>query len=240
MRRRIFLCLIIGLSLPEWGKAQDEEYKMELGGGAGACFYLGDANSTPYRNLGGMFAFVARYVYNPRMVLKANLAMGHISGSTDGYFFPSNPTSETPEGGWAGTASFKRNVFDIGAQFEFNFWGYGYGQGYSGNRRFTPYMTMGMGLTFAPKPVDVVCAFNIPLGVGIKYKLRERLNVGLEWSIRFTTSDALDVSNTDGVRLKAPYGISSSGFKNKDCYSFTMIYLTYDMFPRCKTCNKAD
>lgn len=240
MRQRIFLCLIIGLSLSGWVKAQDEEYRMELGATAGGCFYLGDANSTPYRNVGGMLGLIARYVYNPRMVLKANLAMGHINGSTEGRFFPSDPLSKTPEGGQAGNASFRRNVFDLGGQFEFNFWGYGTGRGYGGNRRFTSYMMAGMGLTFAPNPVDVVVAFNIPIGVGVKYKLRERLNVGLEWSIRFTTSDALDVSGAGDVRLNAPYGISSSGFKNKDCYSFTMVYLTYDMFPRCKTCNKAD
>lgn len=240
MRQKTILLLLLFLGLPWWVKAQDEEYKMDLGGGAGACFYLGDANSTPYRNMSGMIAFVARYVYNPRMALKANLAMGHISGKTDGLFFPMDPTSETAEGGQPGSASFKRNVFDLGAQFEFNFWGYGTGVGYRGDKRFTPYMTAGLGLTFAPKPVDAVFAFNFPVGVGVKYKIKERLNIGLEWSIRFTTSDALDVSNADGVRLKDPYGISSSGFKNKDCYSFTMMFLTYDMFPRCKTCNKDD
>ncbi len=238
MQQKNFFLFILLWFLSGTAKAQDEEYRMELGGAAGACFYLGDANSTPYKNMGGMLSVVARYIYNPRMALKANLAMGHISGNTDGIYFPSDPWSETTEGGKWGTASFKRNVFDLGVQFEFNFWGYGMGPGYKNTRRLTPYMTAGLGFTFAPKPVDAVFAFNVPIGVGMKYKLRERLNIGLEWSIRFTTSDALDVSRIEGVQLKDPYGISSSGFKNKDCYSFTMLYLTYDMFPKCKTCNK--
>lgn len=240
MQKEKIGCLLLLLVWSVAARAQDEEYRMEMGGAAGACFYLGDANSTPYRNTSGMFAFVARYIYNPRMAVKANLAMGHISGATDKQFFPVDPLSETAEGGQSGQATFKRNVFDLGAQFEFNLLGYGIGQGYRGTRRWTPYMMAGLGMTFAPKPVDAVFAFHIPVGVGVKYKLRERWNIGLEWSIRFTTSDALDVSNTNGIRLDDPYGISSSGLKNKDCYSFTMVFLTYDMFPRCKTCNKDD
>ncbi|MCM1108967.1 MAG: DUF6089 family protein [Clostridium sp.] len=218
-------------------EAQDLEYKMEMGGGFGGCFYLGDANSKAYANLGGMFTLLARYRFNPRMVIKANLAMGHIHGEGEDTFFPQDAYSGTAAGGQRGVSSFSRNVFDLGAQFEFNFWGYGTGQGYRETKRLTPYLLVGMGFTFAPKPVETVFGFNIPVGAGIKYKLKPRLNVGLEWSIRFTTTDNLDVSGADGVKLRDPYGIASSGFKNKDCYSFTTVYLTYDLFPKYRKCN---
>lgn len=216
---------------------EDVEYKMELGAGAGGCFYLGDANSTPFRNLSGMGGVIARYLFNPRMALKADLAVGHIHGSTDGLYFPSDANSGTPEGGEPGRASFSRAVIDLGVQFEFNFWGYGMGGGYKEHKRITPYMLIGAGLTFAPKPVDTAAGFNIPVGVGVKYKLKERVNIGLEWSVRFTTTDKLDVSEPSGVRLDDPYGVRSSGFKNKDCYSFLMVYLTYDLFPKYRKCN---
>lgn len=68
--------------------------------------------------------------------------------------------------------------------------------------------------------------------MGIKYKVAERLNVGLEWAVHFTQSDKLD-----GV--KDPYYIESTGlFKNTDCYSTLQLTLTYSFMPKCVTCNK--
>ena len=130
-----------------------------------------------------------------------------------------------------------RLVIDIGAQFEFNFWGYGIGQGYEGYSRITPYMLVGAGVTIAPKPLQADAGFNMPVGVGVKFKVKPRWNIGFEWSMRFTTTDRLDVSNADGVILADPYGVKSGSFKNKDCYSFTMLSVTYDLFPKCVNCN---
>lgn len=53
-KRTLILCILL-LSLPLAGLyAQDEEeYKMELGGGLGGSFYMGDANyTTPFKNIG--------------------------------------------------------------------------------------------------------------------------------------------------------------------------------------------
>jgi hypothetical protein len=73
--------------------------------------------------------------------------------------------------------------------------------------------------------------FNLPLGGGVKYKAAPRVNVALEWTIHFTSSDMLD--NT-----KDPYGIKSSGlFKNTDCYSHLRLSLTYDIWAKCRTCH---
>lgn len=237
MQKSLVIWFFLWLCLPWSSTAQDEIYRMELGGGVGGSFYLGDANSKPFANPGFMGGIVGRYIFNPRMAIKGNIVMGHISGDTGTDFFPENAINETMEGGRPGRAYFSRNVFDIGAQFEFNFWGYGIGRGYEGYSRITPYMLIGVGLTVAPKPVDCNVGFNIPVGVGVKFKVKPRLNIGLEWSVRFTTSDGLDVSNTDGVILNDPYGIKSAGFKNKDCYSFTMFSVTYDLFPKCVNCN---
>lgn len=75
---------------------------------------------------------------------------------------------------------------------------------------------------------------NVPIGLGIKYKVAPRLNVGLEWAIHFSLSDNLDGA-TD------PYNIPSSGlFKNTDCYSALQLSLTYSFMPKCRTCHNAD
>ena len=69
----ILLLMLCGQTV----RAQQEavEYKMEVGGGAGATFYLGDANSTPYAHMGVMGGAVVRRIFNPRMCVKGNLAI---------------------------------------------------------------------------------------------------------------------------------------------------------------------
>lgn len=209
---------------------------MEMGGGAGLDFYLGDANSKPFAHPSVMGAFLVRKVFNARMALKGDLAFGHLSGNSSGRFIPSDSGSESAEGGQNTYVAFKRNVLDLGAQFEFNFWGYGMGQGYKGNSRITPYATMGLGFTLAPGGGGTKFGLNVPVGVGVKYKVKPRVNVGLEWSVRFTTTDGLDITKQNH-QLDDPYHMESALFKNKDCYSFLMLSLTYDMCPKYRKCN---
>lgn len=209
--------------------AQDEEYKMEIGGMLGGSFYMGDANfTTPFRKMGFAGGAIWRYNFNPHMALKADLAVGRIAGDTRG------GRTEFPQGQHV---SFKRWLYDLGAQYEYNFWGYSWGERFKGNRRFTPYILGGLGFTFAGAPAEGVFTLNIPVGVGVKYKISRRVNIGVEFTMRFSLSDKLDVTNKDGLQLNDPYQIKGSGFKNKDTYSFTTIFITYDFFKKCKGCN---
>lgn len=212
-----------------WASAQELEYNMELGGMAGGCFYMGDANfTTPFKDMAMMGGVLARYNINPRMAIKGDLAVGHIKGSTEGM---ANKFPGEAHG------TFSRNVYELGAQFEYSFFAYGTGAGYKDSRRLAPYVLAGIGMTYAPRPANHVVAMNTPLGIGVKYKLADRLNVGAEWTMRFTTSDRLDVTATTGLMLDDPYGIEGKGLKNKDCYSWLMLYVSYDMFPKYRKCN---
>lgn len=228
--------IILFVLLPLKGWTQDLEYQLELGGALGTCFYTGDASSAPFKHTSAMGGVLARRVLNPRMVVKGDLAMGHISGSTEGIFIPADATSLTPEGGELVRLKFKRNLIDLGAQFEFNFWGYGLEGGYKGHSPITPYATAGVGFTLAFGGGGANLALNAPIGLGVKYKLMPRVNVGAEWTMRFTTTDKLDVTNTS-IQLEHPYGVESAGFKNKDCYSFLMLFVTYDLCPKYRKCN---
>ena len=70
---------------------------------------------------------------------------------------------------------------------------------------------------------------NVPVGFGVKYKFRPRWNVGLDWSMRFTLSDKLD-------GIEDPYKVKSGFLKNKDSYSWTMVYISYDLCPKYRKC----
>lgn len=211
--------------------AQDEvEYKMELGAALGGSFYMGDVNTTFYRNTGFAGAAIGRFLLNPRMAVKGMLTYGGVKGNAADVeqFFPDDPNS-----GMVSPTKreyqFNSSVTDLSVTFEYNFWPYGIANSYQGLSRITPYIQLGLGLHYAEAGKGM--GFALPIGFGIKYKLSNRLNLGLDWSYHFSLSDKID-------GLDAPHGISSSGFKNKDSYSFTMIYLTYDLFPKCTNCNK--
>ena len=49
-RHRTWLLLML-LSLTSWLRAQDLEYKMELGGALGTSAYLGDVSSSPFKHM---------------------------------------------------------------------------------------------------------------------------------------------------------------------------------------------
>ncbi|MEA4950009.1 MAG: DUF6089 family protein, partial [Petrimonas sp.] len=72
---------------------------------------------------------------------------------------------------------------------------------------------------------------------GFKYKIKDRLNIGLEFSMRKLFKDDFDVTEKNAEwDLDAPYGIKSSILKNQDWYSLTIIFLTWDFGIRHDPC----
>lgn len=63
------------------------------------------------------------------------------------------------------------------------------------------------------------------------------MNIGAEVSIRKLFRDDFDVvGNSKSWSLDAPFGIDSSPLKNKDWYSFAMIYMTWDFGLKTDPC----
>lgn len=228
----LLLLLLWSLALP----AQELEYQMEVGGAVGPVSYLGDISSSPFSHVNPMAGVLVRRNLNQRMVLKGNLLMGRLSGDSKGVFLPTDASSLTPEGGEPIHVKFARTILDLGVQYEQNFWGYGRGAAYKELSPITPYATLGLGLTLAMGGGPVNAGLNIPVGLGVKYKMMPRLNVGAELTVRFTTSDKLDVTRTS-KQLDSPYGIKSSFFKNADCYTCLLLFVTYDISPKYRKCN---
>ena len=225
---RFMLASAIVLCFAGGVRADELEYRYELGAMFGGSSYYGDANYSSFmKNTNAMGGIIGRYNINQRMAIKGNLAVARIAGSTVGMDnrFP------------GGDVDFSRTVYDLGVQFECNFFAYGEGGGYKDSHRLAPYIFGGFGFTFAPEPAENVFTANIPIGVGVKYKIYPRINIGCELSYRFTLSDKLDVTDKSAAVLNDPYGIKSSGLKNKDSYSFLSIFVTYDLSPKYRKCN---
>ena len=201
----------------------DPEYRLEIGGGIGMLSYEGDFNSNLFKNVQPMFSLLAKYKFNPRTAVAMNVSYGQIEGGTK------DIKTHIPLE-WEGY-SFNNKLWDVGFRIEHNFWPYGTGMEYRGAQRVTPYLLIGLGLTACKTDNKTEIAMNVPLGVGVKYKVADRVNMALEWAMHLTGSDGLDGA-------KDPYGIKSSGlFKNTDCYSQLRLSLTYDLWAKCKTCH---
>lgn len=208
-----------------WAQQQDEaEYRLELGGGAGAAINFTDVS----RKTGAAGALVARFPLNPRMAIKAQFSYLSMKGDTEGKdeFFPANANAggDTPL-----SYSVNDGIYDLSGLYELHFLPYGYLRDYRGHSRIVPYLQLGVGVTYGA--AGKAFTANIPIGAGLKYKVGKRLNMGLDWIVHFSLSD-----NLDG--LKSPLGIESSGFRNKDHFSGLTLTLTYDLNPRCPTCNR--
>lgn len=221
---KLLVTVILALTALAAKAQTDPEYRAEIGGGVGLVSYQGDFNGSILSNMQPAGGLVAKYRFNPRMGLALNVTYGKLKGSSDGVgtWYPELQDSVT---------SFSNTLVDAGLRFEYNFWPFGTGREYFGAKRFTPFVAVGLGLTYAKAQSGSVFTGNLPIGVGVKYKLGTRLNVALEWVMHFSLSDDLD-GTAD------PYGIESSGmFKNTDSYSMLQLSITYDVWAKCRTCH---
>lgn len=221
--KRYLFILFVLINLLSNVKAQ--EYKFEIGGAAGGAFYMGDANKNGFfKRMNPSVGLLFRYNPNFRWAIKTDLMWGKISGDTsdsDNVFPGNNQTS------------FSRNFLELGGQLEFNFFPYSDKYSYMNTKRFSPYILAGLGMTVAPGGASTFVGLNIPLGVGMKYKIHNRLNIGCEFSFRKLFGDKLEGDET----LDNPYHIDSGLFKNKDWYSLLLLTVTWDFGRRSQPCN---
>lgn len=237
---KVLLMLVMMLCCVGSVKAQDDvEYRMEIGGGVNATAYQGDFSGSLTKGMQPGAAVVFRRILSPYMAVKIAGMYTHLKGSYDK---AETVYPDMLENGY----SFKNSMADLSVQYEYNFLPYGTGRDYRGAKRITPFVALGLGLTYAKCPdgtwdysastphnlTKSVMACNMPLGLGVKYKVGDRTNIILDWQMHFSFSDHLD-----GV--KDPYRIKSSGmFKNTDSYSTLSLSVTYCFSAKCSTCMK--
>ena len=234
----IMAALLWCCSANTWAQ-EDSEYRYEIGAAAGMATYFGDFNSKLFGNIAPAGGAVFKFVLNPHSAMKFSGTYLKLNGDYDlaQTYYP-----DLRETGY----SYNADVIDIAATYEYNFWPYGTGKEYRGAMRFAPFISLGIGLTGVKnenRTVDYssmtheeannkIVTANIPLGFGVKYRYKDRINFAVQWQMHFTLSDQMD-------GLKDTYRIKSSGlFKNTDCYSTLMFSLTYSISPKCPTCMK--
>lgn len=210
---RISLIAALGVMLSSIeGSAQRFYERNEYGIAAGASQYFGDLNPDyGFRSINPAVGAFYRYYFNPYISLRTGLNYTHLSYKDS---YSDNPYQR------ARNLSFNNDIIEAIVMGEFNFFYYMTGDK---QRRFTPYMVLGIGAIYSDpyvkldgqrvnlKPLGTEGQYtegyqsrrynNInvvaPFGAGIKYWLAPGINLGLEFVHRFAFTDYLDdVSST--------------------------------------------
>jgi hypothetical protein len=209
--------LIVALLVPVMSFAQNSIVQEgEFGIGLGAAHYFGDLNTRAKVNRPKAAATLFfRKNFGNYIALRVAGTFAQL-GYSDTY----NTHNEYMN---RRNLSFNTNVWELALQGDFNFYRFLPGEP---NLNFTPYITFGVGIfnydpyafldgdkyylrTLATegqgsslypdrKPYSSM-AISVPLGVGVKYSLNERFNIGFEVVHRFTNTDYLDDVSTTYV-----------------------------------------
>ena len=220
MKKSLYIVLLMLLAAIPAMEAQ--QYKYDVGPMLGMTGYLGEGNNGnlfkhPSFTVGGLF----RYAHNSRWAFKANLNYANIRGNSmyDETWYPDGANYE-----------FNSSLIDLGLTAEFNFLNYGLGPAYKKYKPITPYMVAGVGFVFAICDGHNQASFTIPIGIGVKYKLKDRMNLGFEFTMRKEFSDRID-GLSDLFDIKHSFG------KNTDWYSFAAFTVSFEFGKRCIKCN---
>ncbi len=224
MRRIAAIIVLAILWLPV--NAQESAYRWEAGVDAGMSGYLGDYNqSNPFAHPGGRLSVSGGYILDSRWSLRLVGGVSGISGNSDGV------GGELPQDV---PSHFRSTLGDLTVRAEFNFFGYGEGETFKHLSRWTPYIAAGAGMIAAsPRGGGMNVAAVLPLAIGVKYRIRPRLNLRGEFSMAKGFTDGLD-GNAD------LYGIKGSWLKNTDWLSTLTVGITYEFGERCPTCHYFD
>ncbi len=229
-KNRIFrLLLTVGVLLAAHTYAGAQaRYLGEVGILGGGSFYNGDANSTKvFKDTKLAVGGLLRAHVTNRFMIKLNVIKGGAAGDTRDF------DNLLPNGA---QASFEQHFWDIGLHFEHNFVKFGMDSWDREKKRHTPYILIGPGATLYEHWSGSKLTFNFTFGVGYKFKLSERLNVGVEWSMRKLFVDDFDVTRPSNSILNDPYNTGRSWIKNNDYYSCAFVFLSVDFLKRKGAC----
>jgi hypothetical protein len=206
--KKIIIFFVLFISLPLYSQKESD-----LGFSIGTSYYMGDINPTvpfysPSENLGVTY----RYNLNKRYVLKAEINYLKLQGNgadfTDLYQHSLH--------------AFESNIYDLAAQFEFNFLPLKFTER---KFSFSPFVSSGAAVAFVlnstySKSANVV----FPAALGFRVAIGKKWSTGVHWNFRYMFKD-----NLDGVQN--PINPSQrSVYFNNDWYSFAGIFLTYKVF----------
>lgn len=224
----LFLLFSLFLNAQRWKMT-----RYEIVGGIGAANVLSDLGGANqdgthlFRDLEfittkSCFFIGGRYKIYERFAVKLNVILGYVKG--DDALSQSSRTSRK--------LSFTTSILETSSQFEYSLIKEKLGSRYMYTKKYgfikiniNTYLFAGVGgFYFNPKskcdgveiPLESYQRYQLtmPVGVGLKYKLKDRTSVGIDCGIRYTSTDYID--NHKDVNSNA-----------RDAYMFIIFNVSY-------------
>lgn len=189
----------------------------EMGLFLGASSYYGDLNRSkafysPFPAIG----IIGRRTYNDYFSLKGMGTITQLTGEDSDF------SSNSPYKDLRNHTMDNNTLVDLIAQFEYNFYPISFSKE---KDNLSPYVHAGVGafLAFNTSPI---LQLSLPFGVGMKYKLSEKLEIRLEYIFHKTFTDDLDQAvferNVEPLKFR-----QLAEKNNKDSFSIYGISLLY-------------
>lgn len=195
--------------------------RTEIGGSLGTSAYKGDlAPHYQYSNLGlGGSVFLRKNISKP-VTIKYVATFLQLSGSDKAYKKNTFPKLRN--------ASFSTNLLELGLNLEYNFFNFRHKKEHY---KFSPYLFGGLAF-FTLLSGEANANISVPFGIGIKYMVSKRWNVGAEFGSRMTFTDKID-NLSDQVAYKdanpsKPIILGNTAYN--DWYMYTGITLSYTIY----------
>lgn len=212
VRYRLVLALL-AMFLLTHGSLTAQKYKwkhyyMEAGLLGGGSFSLGDYNERLFRNMQPTVGAFAKYKFNGHWELGLKSTVGRAD-----------------IGSWKGEKH-HTTFADLALIGEFNFFNYGTMSLEPYASRVSPYIFLGLGGSYFNSRVAPI----LPFGLGVKWNVTNRLNIGASWSMQKTLwSDSFD-------GIDNPLGQRQGIWDNQDWYFTLSIYISINFWEICPSC----
>lgn len=207
IKRRLLTLFLLAILMCVTQKTYSQDtYYCELGIQGGAGNVLGDVNTKVWNNLQPVVGGFFKYLPNGHWAVKAQFDLGTLG--IDSKLDPSSV-----------------NFSAITTTCEFNFFNYGAKSYEEYHSRVSPYVYAGTGVALYNSQV----ALTLPFGLGCKFKLNDRINLGVNWTMNKVLND-----NLDGV--DDPIGLNGGVLNNRDWYSNFGVYLSFNFLKICTPC----
>jgi len=213
-----------------------QEYRYEVGGYVGASSYLGDANRRiPLVPIGATGGGIFRYNHNFRLAFAGEMGYSLLP------FDCKYAETDYPQIREIGkTLHGEAHLLALQGWAEYNFAHYSDKYRYLQTKSLVPYIGAGLsaGVTLAARQTAFLPGAG--LRVGVKYKLRNRLNLVASIQGIYYLSSHLDTPSTQTSWLENPYGMPADWIKGGDSTIALTISITYELGKRSETCHGVD
>lgn len=170
-------CIVLLMSCMSYAQRLDVDFGLLLG----SAQYNGDVNMTrAYTHPSPTIGFIFRKNFSPFYSIRAGLTFGRLR-CEDSYY--DNSYQQNRDFYFDDT-----RLMELSAMLELNFFEVTTNKK---DHNFSPYTVFGLGLMYYEN-TKWYEHINIPMGLGIKYKILPRLEIRGEWVFRKTFTDKLD------------------------------------------------